>query len=99
MANFLKITNGYARLSAETGLPAIYDVSVAVVSTTTSGTSYTLPSSGSYVGDELEIFLDGQELDSGTDYAFVGSGTKTQVQFTFDLLAGDNIRFRKLRGP
>lgn len=98
MANFVRVTNGYLRLAAETADPTIYDQSVDLVSPVTTGTSYTLPSSGSYVGDELEVYLDGQVLDSGSDFNFVGSGTKTQVVFTFDLVAGDRLRFRKIRG-
>ena len=98
MANVLRIINGYPRLSPEAGASTIYDESITLVAPLTAGTNYTLPNSGNYVGEELEIMLDGQVLDSGADYNFVGSGTKTQVVFTFNLLAGDNIRFRKIRG-
>jgi len=28
------------------------------------------------------------------DYNYVGSGTRTQITMTFDLVAGDVIRFR-----
>lgn len=97
MAKFLTIVNGYPRLSDETAPPTIYDVSIDILANVTTGTSYTLPSSGTYVGDELEIYLDGQVLDSGSDFNFVGSGTKTQVTFTFDILIGDRLRFRKIR--
>ena len=100
MANFLSIVNGYPRLVSEAASTPIYDQSVVIGSTITAGTNYTLPLGGTYSGDELEIMLDGQVLDSGNDFNFVGSGpAKTQVQFTFDLLAGDNLRFRKIRGP
>lgn len=100
MSNFLRISNGYARLLAEAGNTTIYDESVTLASNVTSGSNYTLPNSGSYQGEELEIMLDGQVLDSGADYSFVGAGpTRTQVSFTFDLIIGDNLRFRKIRGP
>jgi hypothetical protein len=100
MSNFLRIVNGYPRLFSESSTIPIYDQSVAIGSTITSGTSYTLPLSGTYQGEELEIMLDGQVLDSGPDYTFVGAGpTRTQVQFSFDLLTGDNLRFRIIRGP
>ncbi len=98
MAKKLALVSGVPRMVDESSSPTIYDESVTLVSPLNTGTPYTLPNSGSYVGEELEIMLDGQVLDSGADYAFVGSGTKTQVQFTFNLLAGDNIRFRKIRG-
>lgn len=99
MGNFLRLTNGIPRSVAEASATTIYDESVDIVSTITAGTAYTLPSSGNYVGEELEIFFNTATLDSGPDYTFVGSGTKTQVAFTFDLLAGDRLRFRKIRGP
>lgn len=99
MSNFLRISNGYARLLSENSI-TIYDESVILASNVTSGSNYTLPNSGSYTGEELEIMLDGQVLDSGSDYSFVGAGpTRTQVSFTFDLIIGDNLRFRKIRGP
>lgn len=100
MATFLKIVNGYPRLVNESASQPIYDESVLIVTPVTSGVPYTLPNSGNYEGEELEIMLDGQVLDSGADYNFVGAGpTRTQVSFTFNLVAGDNIRFRKIRGP
>lgn len=100
MSYFLKVVNGWPRLVSEAGSVAIYDESVTLVAPVTSGTAYTLPNSGNYQGEELEIMLDGQVLDSGADYNFVGAGpTRTQVAFTFNLVAGDNIRFRKIRGP
>lgn len=100
MANFLRTSNGYPRLFAESSSPTIYDESVDLVGTLSTGTPYTLPSSGSYTGDELEVYLDGQVLDSGSDFNFVGAGpTRTQVAFTFDLHAGDRLRFRKIRVP
>lgn len=84
----------------ESASSPIYDESVNIVGTVTTGTPYTLPNSGDYEGEELEIMLDGQVMDSGSDYNFVGAGpTRTQVSFTFDLLAGDRLRFRKIRGP
>lgn len=98
MAKFLRIANGYPRAFDEAASSAIYDESVTLVSNVTTGVNYTLPNSGNYVGDELEVYLDGQVLDSGSDFNFVGSGTKTQVVFTFDLIIGDRLRFRKIRG-
>jgi hypothetical protein len=98
MAYVLRVATGYPRHFTESASPTIYDESVALASPVNAGVSYTLPNSGSYEGDELEIYLDGQVLDSGLDFTFVGTGVKTQVQFTFNLLAGDNIRFRKIRG-
>lgn len=100
MGRFLRLVNGIPRQADESSASVIYDESVDLVGTLTTGTNYTLPNSGSYTGEELEVFLDGQTLDSGSDFNFVGAGpTRTQVVFTFDLLAGDRLRFRKVRGP
>lgn len=100
MGKFLRLVNGYPRMVDEAASSTIYDESVDIGSTISTGTPYTLPSSGEYEGDELEVYLDGQVLDSGSDFNFVGAGpTRTQVTFTFDLLAGDRLRFRKIRGP
>lgn len=109
--NALVLTNGIGRTQAITAsLPAVYDQRLTVVASgasgsnqingpVTSGTSVTLPASGTYSGLELEIHLNGVRLDSALDYVYVGSGgSKTQVQFTFQLVVGDLIDFVKLRG-
>ena len=61
------------------------------------GVSVTLPVSGTYSGDELEVYLNGAKLYNIEDYIYVGSGARTQVQFTFDLVVGDKVLFRKAR--
>lgn len=98
MAKKLALVNGIPRMVDESASPTIYDESVTLGSNLTTGTNYTLPNSGTYEGEEIEVYLDGQVLDSGSDFNFVGSGTKTQVVFTFDLITGDRLRFRKIRG-
>lgn len=50
-----------------------------------SGTPVTLPESGTYIGDELIVKLNGVSLVPGFNYNFVGTGSKTQVSFVFDL--------------
>lgn len=95
-----RIVNGVQRLVDVTStLPSIYDASEDIVSTITSGTAHTLPSSGTYQGDELEVYFNGQVLDPTTDYSSVGTGTKTQISFSFNLQAGDHMRYRTIRGP
>lgn len=108
MASFLRLVAGQAKTFAES-LVTIYDQPLTVVASgaganqingpVTTGTSVTLPSSGSYVGEELEIRLSGQRLEALYDYNYVGSGTKTQVAFTFDLAVGDRLDFRVDRVP
>lgn len=89
-------------------LPAIYDQRLTVVSgapgnsnqitgPVTTGTNVTLPQSGNYTGLELEVYLNGDRLEVTVDYTYVGSGTKTQVQFTQQLEIGDTVDFVKQR--
>lgn len=109
MAKFLRLFNGVPRHFDEAATTTIYDQELTVVSgspangnqiqatagnTIPSGTSITLPQSGTYSGAELQILLNGQMLEAVFDYNYVGVGTRTQVQFTFDLVVGDRINFR-----
>lgn len=101
----LELVNALPRMKAESGSPTIYDETLEVVSSgagageingpITSGTSITLPSSKTYTGDELEIYLNGDRLVPVFDYSYDSS---TQVSFTFELVVGDIIRFRIDRG-
>lgn len=97
MSLVLQMVNGVPR-SVSTVVPTIYDQTFTAGSTITAGTSVTLPSSGTYQGGELEVYFNGQRINVTDDYVYVGSGSKTQIQMTFDLLAGDKIRFRVDRG-
>ena len=90
----LALVNGIPRMVAEASSVTIYDQTYDVVSSITTGVSVTLPSSGTYTGEELEIRLNGVRMDSGIDYNFVGSPPRTQVAFTFDLVIGDQLNFR-----
>lgn len=94
-------TVAYA-INTATGIPRtigyatpIYDQTTVLGSTVSTGVSVTLPSSGSYLDSDLEIYLNGFRLEPVTDYTYVGAGpSRTQVQFTFDLVATDRVRFR-----
>ncbi len=109
MANKLELVNGLPRMTAESvALPTIYDESLLVVSGApgageitgpiSTGTPITLPSAETYEGIELEVHIGGQVLEDVGDFNFVGAGpTRTQISFTFDIVVGDQIRFRKTR--
>ena len=58
-------------------------------------TPITLPNSGTYIDIELEVEWNGQTMEAGLDYTYVGSGTRTQIQMTFALLAAERIHFHK----
>lgn len=98
MAKFLRLVNGVPRSFDEASSVTIYDEYIDVVSPITTGVPVTLPASGTYDSQELEVYLNGQMLDDVLDYTFEGSPPRTQVAFTFDLVIGDVIRFRKIRG-
>lgn len=109
MAKVLSLVNGIPRMVDESGSPAIYDVNILVVSGTPAdqyelqgpidtGTPITLPESKTYLGEELEVYLNDIREDELIHYNQVGSGTKTQISFLFDLIVGDRIRFRIDRG-
>ena len=105
MAKKLQLINGIPKMAEEYIPPAIYDETISIVESGASGdnelngpinagTAITLPQNGTYIANELEVYLSGQRIDEIFDYNYVGSGTRTQVSFTFDLEAGDKIRFR-----
>jgi hypothetical protein len=99
MSFFLSLVGGVPRSISESASVPIYDQPMTIAAPTTAGTSVTLPASGTYNGEELEIRLNGQRMEALYDYNYVGSGTaKTQVQFTFDLAIGDRLDFRIDRG-
>ena len=108
MARKLQLINGIPRMAEESATPVIYDETITVVSSGASGNNLdgpisagvaiTLPDSGTYIASELEVYLSGQRIDEIFDYNHIGSGTRTQVSFTFDLEVDDKIRFRIDRG-
>jgi hypothetical protein len=97
MAKFLQLVSGIPRMVTESSAVTIYDQTFTVISDITTGTPITLPSAGTYTGEELEVRLNGIRMDSGIDYNFIGSPPRTQISFTFDLVGGSNpdyINFR-----
>lgn len=100
MAKFTRIVNGVLRSFEESGSPTIYDRTISIVASgavspdlngpVTSGTNITLPSGQTYTGDELQVYLNGLRLDDVLDYNTTSS---TQIQMTFNLEAGDKLRF------
>lgn len=94
-AVFLKIVNGVPKHVSLVSA-GVYEEDIDVTSTITTGSPVTLPNSGTYENVELEVFLNGNRLSAGADYNYVGSPPRTQVSFTFDLLNGDKLKFRKV---
>lgn len=84
----------------ESSSPTIYDENVTVGGGgLTTGVALTLPESQTYNSEELEVYLNNVRLTPILDYNYVGaSPPRTQVSFTFDLLANEVVRFRIDRG-
>lgn len=109
MSKFLRLSNGVPRSFTEGGSVTIYDQPLTIVASgaganqmngpVSAGTNITLPSSGTYTGAELEVRLNGMRLEQLYDYNYVGSGSKTQIQMTFDLVVSDRLDFRVDRAP
>ena len=93
MAKFLKIVNGYLRPVSETNTIPIYYQTYSPGTTITAGSAVTLPASGSYVGNELQVIVNNSIQTYLLDYNFVGTGTKTQISFTYDLFNTDTVVF------
>ena len=92
MGRFLRLQAGRLVSFDEAAGGAIYDQIYSVGSTITTGTPITLPSGQTYVADgSLKVHLNGVAAFPVSDFNYVNS---TQVSFTFDLIAGDQIRFR-----
>lgn len=94
MGKFLRLVNGVPRMQDEASSVTIYDEEIELSATLTTGNPLTLPSSGTYNSDELEVYLNGQRLNSVVDYNYYGSVPRTAVSFTFDLVDGYKVRFR-----
>lgn len=98
MAKVLQIVNGVPRMTTLAIADSTYDETLVVnAGGITTGTPITLPNSGSYTGDELEVFLNGQFLEPVIDFNIEGvSPPYTQISLTFDVNEGERLRFRKI---
>lgn len=109
MGKFLRLSNGVPRSFQESSSLTIYDQSLTVVASgaganqingpVNAGVNVTLPGGQTYTAAELQIYLNGDRLESIFDYSYVASPPRTQVQFTFQLVVGDRIDFRIDRAP
>jgi hypothetical protein len=100
----------FAAFNAKQNYAPVYDQRLLLVDTPTGGPSYgimgpilagtsvSLPLGQTFVGAELEVYLNGLLLWSGDDYTPTGTpGAYNAVQFAYDLVVGDQIRFRIAR--
>jgi len=101
----LELIGGIPRMRPESANPAIYDETLEIVGSgagagqlngpISAGTPITLPSSKTYTGDELEVYLESDRLIPIFDYSY---SSATQIAFTFEIKVGDVIRLRIDRG-
>jgi hypothetical protein len=102
----LELINALPRMALESGSPVIYDQNLEVVASgagagqingpIAAGTSISLPNGRTYTSNELEVYIGPDRLRPVLDYTYASS---TQVQFTFQLVVGDLLRFRIDRAP
>jgi len=98
MAKKLALVNGVPRMVDESSSPTIYDETMVIASTITTGTEVVLPNSGTYDSRELEIYFNGVRIGQPGEYEYVGTVPRTRIIFTFDLVPTDVVRFRIDRG-
>jgi hypothetical protein len=112
MGKFLRLSGGVPRSFEESSTPAIYAQRIAVVSGTpaneneiqgpvSSLTEITLPGSQTYIGQELQVSVNGASMTNLYEYIYVGAALdpKTKIKFTFGLFVGDYIDLRIDRAP
>lgn len=97
MAKKLQLVNGVPRMRDEQATQIYDETTVIGAGGVTTGSPVTLPNSETYEDEELWVFLNGQTLEAVTDYNYEGTIPRTDVSFTFDLVEGDAVRFRKER--
>ena len=95
MAKTLQLLNGIPR-SVETAVADLYDATYVVESPISSGTPITLPGSETYTDQELFVFLNDILQEVVLDYNYEDSPPRPEISFTFDLIAGDRVRFKKV---
>ena len=94
MTKALSLINGIGRMITINAFDSFYDDKYTFAVDTSSGTNITLPNTGTYSNVELRVFLMGQFLEVGQDYAYVGSIPRTQIQLLQDMSSGNSLRFR-----
>lgn len=92
MGKVARIVNGVVR-QVDTALQ--YEATIVAPSGGyASGTNLTLPNGGTYFSKDLSVFLNGQLLEVGYDYNYVGTGTRTQIQLIAQVFEGERILYR-----
>lgn len=87
-------------MADESSSLSIYDQTTIIgVGGISTGAPLTLPNSQTYTGIELEVYLNGQRVEDVLDFNWVGTAPRTQITMTFDLIQGDQVRFRIDRAP
>jgi hypothetical protein len=109
--SFMSLIRGIGRMSAAPGSSTLYDQQISIISGTAAssnqikgpvvaGVAVPLPNTQTYTGAELQVTLNGLNLEPVGDYTYSGTGAPfSAVAFTFALVVGDIIDFRIVRGP
>lgn len=102
----LALINGLPRMQNENSAPTVINQYFDVVLSGASGqnqrneadctasTPITIPNSATYTDTELLVFVNNIPQDQLLDFNWVGTAPRTQIFFTYNLKAGDHVRFR-----
>jgi hypothetical protein len=102
----LQLINGLPRMASENSAPTVggeyFDVVVSGASgqnqrneaQVTASTPVTIPNSATYTDNELIVLVNNIPQDNLLDFNWVGTAPRTQIFFTYNLKAGDHVRFR-----
>lgn len=94
MGKALQLIRGMPRMAEVSGISSVYDQTLLMAADYAANTQFTLPLARTYSSVELEVFRNGQFLESVIDYTYVGSIPRTQITLLSEIITGERLRFR-----
>ena len=96
MSRAITIVSGIPRLrGVYASTPQVYDTSIVVGGGgITAGTPIELPNNQTYTDLDLQVFLNGSAMTPVVDWGTVGGTPRSSIAMTFDLVEGDQLRYR-----
>ena len=95
-AKFLTLSGGIPRMAVISSASNVAGDEVLVVGVggISSSSTTTIPNGLTYNDIDLEVYLNGQFLEEGQEFTYVGVAPRTQIQWQIDLQEDDRVRFR-----
>jgi hypothetical protein len=92
---FLTLSGGIPRMQIVSSQNVTGDETLVVgAGGISSSSTSTIPNGLEYTDIDLEVYLNGQFLEEGQEYSYVGTAPRNQVQWLINLVEGDRVRFR-----